>query len=243
MKHSDLCPLLVRATHTRAAWAAAHRPSQHAPVPSPHTAVELRKAVPTTLTLKNTSDSKKVGFKVKTTTPKSYAVKPNTGIVPANGSVDVQIIMQAQREMPDFNNVKDKFLVQSCEIQAGEELSSEMFQKAKGRVRDAHCGAPDGHARTSRVHPCLIDSVNRHFWGRGAGHGDCVPISLFAAAAPRGSFGMARLTLTMSTHTHTHTHFFHKRACRRFRRRNCRFDTCSLRPRRRRCPRRLRTRG
>lgn len=94
---------------------------------------ELRKAVPTTLTLKNTSDSKKVGFKVKTTTPKSYAVKPNTGIVPANGSVDVQIIMQAQREMPDFNNVKDKFLVQSCEIQAGEELSSEMFQKAKGR--------------------------------------------------------------------------------------------------------------
>ena len=128
-----------RNTHTRCVGCCA--PSQHAPVPSPHTAVELRKAVPTTLTLKNTSDSKKVGFKVKTTTPKSYAVKPNTGIVPANGSVDVQIIMQAQREMPDFNNVKDKFLVQSCEIQAGEELSSEMFQKAKGRVRDAHCGA------------------------------------------------------------------------------------------------------
>merc|ERR1719230_938293 len=35
--------------------------------------------------------------------------------------------------MPDFNNVKDKFLVQSCEMQAGEKLSSEMFQKAKGR--------------------------------------------------------------------------------------------------------------
>ena len=37
-------------------------------------AVELRKAVPTTLSLRNTN-SFPVGFKVKTTSPKSYAVK------------------------------------------------------------------------------------------------------------------------------------------------------------------------
>ena len=36
--------------------------------------VELRKAVPTTLTLRNTNTFP-VGFKVKTTSPKSYAVK------------------------------------------------------------------------------------------------------------------------------------------------------------------------
>ena len=37
-------------------------------------AVELRKAVPTTLSLRNTNTFP-VGFKVKTTSPKSYAVK------------------------------------------------------------------------------------------------------------------------------------------------------------------------
>ena len=41
--------------------------------------------------------------------------------------------MQAQREMPDFNNIKDKFLAQSCTAKPGEEVTSEMFKKDKVR--------------------------------------------------------------------------------------------------------------
>jgi hypothetical protein len=58
---------------------------------------------------------------VKTTAPKKYCVKPNTGIVPAGATTVVTVIMQAQREVPaDLENCRDKFLVQNTVAEKGE---------------------------------------------------------------------------------------------------------------------------
>ena len=60
-------------------------------------------------------------FKVKTTAPKKYCVKPNTGVVPAGATTVVTVIMQAQREVPaDLENCRDKFLVQNTVAEKGE---------------------------------------------------------------------------------------------------------------------------
>ena len=48
---------------------------------------------------------------MKTTAPKKYCVKPNTGFVGKGQTVNVHVIMQAQREWPqDMMKCKDKFI-------------------------------------------------------------------------------------------------------------------------------------
>jgi hypothetical protein len=54
---------------------------------------ELRKTIPVTLTLTNPGNEK-VAFKVKTTSPKKYCVRPSSGVVEPGSSKDVQVIMQ-----------------------------------------------------------------------------------------------------------------------------------------------------
>ncbi|EXJ68597.1 uncharacterized protein A1O5_08391 [Cladophialophora psammophila CBS 110553] len=55
-----------------------------------------------------------VAFKVKTTAPKQYCVRPNSGIIAPNESVDVQVLLQAMKEEPPLDaKCRDKFLVQS----------------------------------------------------------------------------------------------------------------------------------
>jgi hypothetical protein len=57
---------------------------------------------------------------VKTTAPKKYCVKPNTGFVAPGQAQTVHVIMQAQREWPtDINSCKDKFLVQNTSSGVG----------------------------------------------------------------------------------------------------------------------------
>ncbi|CAL6432620.1 unnamed protein product [Bathycoccus prasinos] len=81
---------------------------------------ELKKQIATDLTVHNPTSSDQA-FKVKTTAPKKYCVKPNTGIVPAGATTVVTVIMQAQREVPaDLENCRDKFLVQSTVAEKGE---------------------------------------------------------------------------------------------------------------------------
>ena len=55
-------------------------------------------------------------------------------MVSAGASIDVQIIMQAQREAPlDLNAIKDKFLVQSVKLAENEKLSGESFNRSSGK--------------------------------------------------------------------------------------------------------------
>lgn len=67
-----------------------------------------------TLTLTNTGNEP-VAFKVKTTSPKQYCVRPNSGKIEPGEKVEVQILLQPFKEEPpnDFK-CKDKFLVQTA---------------------------------------------------------------------------------------------------------------------------------
>ncbi|KAG0370420.1 PapD-like protein [Gamsiella multidivaricata] len=66
-----------------------------------------------------------IAFKVKTTAPKQYCVRPNSGRVEAGEELEVQVQMQAMKEDPPIDfRCKDKFLVQSVAITAEREQLS-----------------------------------------------------------------------------------------------------------------------
>lgn len=97
---------------------------------------ELKKQIPTVIRLTNPSNEE-IAFKVKTTAPKKYCVKPNTGFVAAGATQNVQVIMQVQREWPsDLNACKDKFLVQSV-VSGGQTDFTELFAKGKEDIKEA----------------------------------------------------------------------------------------------------------
>ena len=55
---------------------------------------ELRKTIPVTLSLTN-QGTERIAFKVKTTSPKKYCVRPSSGIVEPGTSRDVQVRLQS----------------------------------------------------------------------------------------------------------------------------------------------------
>uniref|UniRef100_A0A183FN40 Major sperm protein n=1 Tax=Heligmosomoides polygyrus TaxID=6339 RepID=A0A183FN40_HELPZ len=64
------------------------------------------------LELKNPSD-KHVCFKVKTTAPKQYCVRPNSGIIPPNNSKTITVMLQPMDGVPS-DVARHKFMVQTC---------------------------------------------------------------------------------------------------------------------------------
>uniref|UniRef100_A0A0E0EI26 MSP domain-containing protein n=1 Tax=Oryza meridionalis TaxID=40149 RepID=A0A0E0EI26_9ORYZ len=96
--------------------------------------VELKKQISCSMQLSNLSDDY-IAFKVKTTSPKKYSVRPNTGVVLPRSTCDVVVTMQAQREAPPDMQCKDKFLVQSVIAPSGvtvKDITGEMFTKESG---------------------------------------------------------------------------------------------------------------
>ncbi|GFZ43751.1 VAMP-associated protein [Saitozyma sp. JCM 24511] len=99
-----------------------------------------------------------VAFKVKTTAPKQYCVRPNAGRVESGESVEVQVLLQPLAvEPPPHAKCKDKFLVQSAFITPDEEMRTltEMWLQTektnKGaiqeqKIRCAYVAAEDGGA-------------------------------------------------------------------------------------------------
>ncbi|KAJ8277562.1 hypothetical protein GJAV_G00076650 [Gymnothorax javanicus] len=67
--------------------------------------------VTTNLKLKNPSD-RKVCFKVKTTAPRRYCVRPNSGIIDAGATVTVSVMLQPFDYDPNEKS-KHKFMVQT----------------------------------------------------------------------------------------------------------------------------------
>lgn len=64
-----------------------------------------------------------VAFKVKTTAPKQYCVRPNSGRIEPGKEVVVHVILQAMREDPPLETkCRDKFLVQSVAITADRDI-------------------------------------------------------------------------------------------------------------------------
>ena len=100
---------------------------------------ELRKIIPVTLSLNNPTGDR-IAFKVKTTNPKKYCVRPSSGVVEPETTRDVQVIMQAQREYPaNMADCKDKFLVQWATMPPHvQEVTADIFDTTINRdVRQA----------------------------------------------------------------------------------------------------------
>ncbi|KAF3521691.1 hypothetical protein F2Q69_00049587 [Brassica cretica] len=97
---------------------------------------ELRKQISCSLYLTNKTDNH-VAFKVKTTNPKKYCVRPNTGVVLPRSTCEVLVTMQAQKEAPSDMQCKDKFLLQGVIASPGvtaKEVTPEMFSKEAGHL-------------------------------------------------------------------------------------------------------------
>ncbi|CAN4125865.1 unnamed protein product [Withania somnifera] len=99
---------------------------------------ELRKQSSCSLQLSNKTDQY-IAFKVKTTNPKKYCVRPNAGVVLPGSSCNVTVTMQAQKEAPPDMQCKDKFLIQSAIAPSGttsKGISPEIFNREDGKVVD-----------------------------------------------------------------------------------------------------------
>ncbi|PKI41828.1 hypothetical protein CRG98_037792 [Punica granatum] len=96
---------------------------------------ELKKQSSCSIILSNKTEQH-VAFKVKTTSPKKYCVRPNSGVIKPKSSCDFTVTMQAQRVAPPEMKCKDKFLVQSTIVPFGtseEEITSDLFAKGSGK--------------------------------------------------------------------------------------------------------------
>ncbi|RPA90068.1 VAMP-associated protein [Choiromyces venosus 120613-1] len=109
-----------------------------------------------------------VAFKVKTTAPKQYCVRPNSGRIEVGKQVEVQVLLQAMKEDPPADyKCRDKFLVQSVAITADKEYSNvgqiwshvernekSAIQEKKIRVvflQPGELSAPNGDAPSSPI--------------------------------------------------------------------------------------------
>lgn len=96
---------------------------------------EVKKQSSCTVHLVNKSNEY-VAFKVKTTSPKRYCVRPNTGVILPRKTCDFTVTMQALRTAPPDMQLKDKFLVQTTVVPYGtsdEDLIPAYFSKETGR--------------------------------------------------------------------------------------------------------------
>ncbi|KKK14677.1 hypothetical protein P175DRAFT_0106956 [Aspergillus ochraceoroseus IBT 24754] len=81
----------------------------------------------------NNHNPESVVFKVKTTAPKHYCVRPNSGRIEPGKNVEVQVLLQAMKEQPAPDaKCKDKFLVQTVAVTKDMEFANvtSIFEKA-----------------------------------------------------------------------------------------------------------------
>ncbi|KUJ12130.1 VAMP-associated protein [Mollisia scopiformis] len=66
-----------------------------------------------------------VAFKVKTTAPKQYCVRPNSGRIEPGKEVEVTVLLQAMKQEPPIDaKCRDKFLVQSVAVTSDKEFTN-----------------------------------------------------------------------------------------------------------------------
>ncbi|KAE8677011.1 Vesicle-associated protein 1-1 [Hibiscus syriacus] len=100
----------------------------------------LKKQCYCSIRLTNNTDQN-LAFKVKTTSPKKYCVRPNVGIIMPGSICDFTVTMQAQLEAPPDMICRDKFLIQSTVVPVGTidaDITSATFVKDSGRYIEEH---------------------------------------------------------------------------------------------------------
>ncbi|KAG6515732.1 hypothetical protein ZIOFF_026161 [Zingiber officinale] len=98
--------------------------------------VELEKPSPCNIKVVNNTEHH-VAFKVKTTSPKKYFVRPNASVVQPWDSCTVTVTLQAQKELPPDMQCKDKFLIQSAKVPPTndiDEIPKDTFNKDGEKV-------------------------------------------------------------------------------------------------------------
>ncbi|KAI8985822.1 PapD-like protein [Pilobolus umbonatus] len=94
-----------------------------------------------TIHISNPHD-KPVAFKVKTTAPKLYCVRPNSDIIQPNQTMAVSILLQAFKEEPPLDNkCKDKFLILSTLVEGDLEVMSiqDLWSHVESKARSSIC--------------------------------------------------------------------------------------------------------
>ncbi|KAF2673879.1 MSP domain-containing protein [Microthyrium microscopicum] len=110
-----------------------------------------------TLRLKNV-DRDPISFKVKTTAPKQYCVRPNSGRIEPGEFVDVSVVLQPMKaDPPPDTRCKDKFLVQSIAVPAEKEMPpwGELERNFKASIQE----------RKIRVHYLSVNAPSNHVNG------------------------------------------------------------------------------
>lgn len=80
-----------------------------------------------------------IAFKVKTTSPSKYFVRPNTGVIHPRESCIIRVTLQAQREYPPGMQCRDKFLIQTTTVDPNtnvDDLPPDTFNKDSGRLTE-----------------------------------------------------------------------------------------------------------
>ena len=88
------------------------------------------------MSLRNPSD-RKVCFKIKTTAPKRYCVKPNSGVIDPKQEVQVAVSLQPFEYDPNEKN-RHKFMVQAMFAPEGEINPDTLWKEADdGQIMDS----------------------------------------------------------------------------------------------------------
>jgi len=90
----------------------------------------FHQAVSSVMTLTNPSE-RKVCFKIKTTAPKRYCVKPNSGVIDPSDTVQIAVSLQPFDFDPTDKN-RHKFMVQSMYAPPGEINQESLWKEADG---------------------------------------------------------------------------------------------------------------
>ncbi|XP_071446671.1 motile sperm domain-containing protein 2-like [Hetaerina americana] len=91
-----------------------------------------------TITLTNTSDGS-ISYKIKTTTPDKFRVRPSTGALSAGSTVTITIILQHGYQIPTYS--RDRFMVMCLPIESSsmdpQELS-DLWKQCNGKNVEQH---------------------------------------------------------------------------------------------------------
>ena len=112
-----------------------------------------------TIVLKN-EDSRPISYKIKTTSPEKFRVRPSTGALSPGAQISVNVVLQPGYHIPGL--LRDKFLIMSIPIQVPDvtsqdlgdlwkQVSDKEVQQHRLRCSVAQVGQPDSVLKNGSI--------------------------------------------------------------------------------------------